>query len=92
MKKELTFSANRTASFPVQDFTMRTAADWNALLLATLCLAFYTSTDGAVHRGPHLSILEDLIAKLAHSHFLWRDIRDTLLAAVVFVFTAFTRK
>lgn len=42
---------------------------------------------------PHLKLyLEDLIAKLAHLHFLRRDIRDTLLTAVVFVFVAFTRK
>lgn len=38
---------------------MRTAADWNALFLATLRLAFHTSTDGAVHRRPHLSILQE---------------------------------
>lgn len=86
------FSANRTASFSVQDFTMRTAVDWNALLLATLCLAFHTSTDGAVHRGPHLSILEYLIAKLAHFHFFRSDVGDTFLAAVVLVFIAFSRK
>lgn len=36
---------------------VRTAVDWNALLLATLCLAFHTSTDGTVNGGPHLSIL-----------------------------------
>lgn len=42
---------------------------------------------------PHLkTYLKDLVAKLAHSHFLGREIRDTLLAAVVFVFIAFTRK
>ena len=34
------------------------AADGNTLLLATLCLAFHTSTDGAVDRRPHLSILQ----------------------------------
>lgn len=43
------FSANRTASFSVENFTLRTAADGNTLLLATLCLAFHTCTDGAVH-------------------------------------------
>lgn len=38
---------------------MRTAVDWNTLLLATLCLASHTGTDGAVDRGPHLSILQE---------------------------------
>lgn len=38
---------------------MRAAADWNALFLATLSLAFHTSTDGAVNGGPHLSILQE---------------------------------
>lgn len=61
-----TFSANRTASFPVENFTLGAAADGNTLLLATLCLAFHTSTDGAVDRRPHLSIPENLVAKLAH--------------------------
>lgn len=60
------FSANRTASFPVENFTLGAAADGNTLLLATLCLAFHTSTDGAVDRRPHLSIPENLVAKLAH--------------------------
>lgn len=60
------FRANRTASFPVENFALRAAADGNALLLATLCLAFHTSTDGAVDRGPHLPIPENLVSKLAH--------------------------
>ena len=37
---------------------LRAAADGNTLLLATLCLAFHASTDGAVDRRPHLSILQ----------------------------------
>lgn len=60
------FSANRTASFSVENFTLGTAADGNTLLPATFCLAFHASTDSAVDRGPHLSIPENFVAKLAH--------------------------
>ena len=47
---------------------LRAAADGNALLLATLCLAFHTSTDGAVDRGPHLPILQE---RAQHSAISW---------------------
>lgn len=73
------FSANRAASFSVENFTLRAAADGNALLLSTLCLAFHTSTDGAVNRGPHLSIPENLVAKLAHLDVFWRHSQEALL-------------
>lgn len=43
-----TFSADRTASFPVENFTLWAAADRNTLLLSTLCLPLHTSTDAAV--------------------------------------------
>lgn len=48
---------------------LRATADGNALLLATLCLAFHTSTDGAVDRGPHLSILQE---RAQDSAISWR--------------------
>lgn len=60
------FGANRTASFSVENFPLRAAADGNTLLFSTLCLAFHTGADGAVDRRPHLSIPENLIAELAH--------------------------
>lgn len=85
------FSANRTASFSVENFTLGAAADGNALLLSTLCLAFHTSTDGAVNRGPHLSIPENLVAKLAHLDVLRRHAQEALFTTHLLPSDAATR-
>lgn len=85
------FSANRTTSFSVENFTLRAAADGNALLLPTLCLAFYTGTDGAVNRGPHFSIPENLVAKLAHFDILWGYSEEALFTTGILAFVTATR-
>lgn len=85
------FSANRTASFSVENFTLWAAADGNALLLSTLCLAFHASTDGAINRGPHLSIPENLVAKLAHLDIFWRHSQEALFTTGLLPSDAATR-
>lgn len=85
------FCANRTASFSVENFTLRAAADGNALLLAALHLAFHTSTDGAVNRGPHLSIPENLVAKLAYFDVVRGHSEEALLTTGPLAFVTATR-
>ena len=56
-------------------FTVETSALDQLLtecfLLGTFCVAFHTSTEGRVDRGPAFSILKYLITKLTHFKVLW---------------------
>ena len=55
--QDVSQDARVKARQPAPHTYLRAAADGSALLLTTLCPAFHASTDGAVHRGPHLSVL-----------------------------------
>lgn len=85
------FSANRTASFPVENLTLWAATDRHALLLATLCLPLHTSADATVDGGPHLPIPENLATKLAHFDIIWGHSQETLFTTGIPIVVTDTR-